>query len=232
VSPDLTFAHSADRVQRLHERISDVRDRFGKNDVDARRVNLNNITMATGAAQCTLRLLHWARHGGEPYLVAGLGLAEPAHISIVAKDMLRASKLFLLLEAQFQLEALFRSLIMAVDSEPTPNAFFRLCERIIALAGLDNEGSHVQVLNVPALMRNSMHANGIHAGFKGADTSLMVDGVEFRFVHGAPVECGHWLHITTALMASMAIVENILASATFRGIPLVPDPYAAARAVN
>jgi hypothetical protein len=63
--------------------------------------------MAANAATATLRLFHWAKNGGETALTQAMGLSQPEYINFVAEDMLRSSRLFLLLESQFQIETLF-----------------------------------------------------------------------------------------------------------------------------
>jgi hypothetical protein len=100
-NPDPTFAHQADRVHGLYQLVADVRDKHTSDETDARRVNLNNIMMAANAATATLRLLSWAKQGGETTLIQALGLSKAEYINFIAEDLLRSTRLFLLLESQF-----------------------------------------------------------------------------------------------------------------------------------
>lgn len=230
-NPDPTYGHQADRVQRLHELIADVRDEFGHAETDARRVNLNNVLMATGAASATLRLLHWAKFdGGDVHLIAALNLLDPEYINLVAEDMLRSSRLFLLLECQFQFEALMRNVLISLSGERGPQGFYNLARRLIELVQLPEPNEKLADMNVAALMRNSMHANGVHHGQKGSSSVRVLDGIEFRFENGARVQCGHWLHVTTALAASLGVIRAILNAPVVRALEHVPDQYAVLRA--
>lgn len=230
-NPDPTFGHTADRVQLLHELIADVRDEFGRAETDARRVNLNNVLMATGAASATLRLFHWAKFGGgEVHLIAGLALADSRYINLVAEDMLRSSKHFLLLEGQFQFEALLRNVLISLSGERGPQGFYKLARKVLELAQLPEPDEKLADMNVAALMRNSMHANGVHYGFQGSSTVRLLNGIEFRFENGARVQCGHWVHVTTALAASLGAIRAILNAPAVRALERVPDQYAVLRA--
>jgi hypothetical protein len=96
-----------------------------------------------------------------------------------------------------------------------------------APAGVAEAAAKLETLYIPALIRNSMHANGIHHGHKGRSTVVTIDGVEFRFEHEKRVQCGSWVHIATALTGALRVVDEILSCATITGLGVVKDPYAA-----
>lgn len=226
VNPDATFAQQADRVYGLYQQVADIRDKHGAGDTDARRVNLNNVMMAANAATSTLRLMAWAKQGGDVVLIQALGLAKPEYINPVAEDLLRSSRLFLLTESQFQIETLFRNILLALAKPAGKQGFYNVAKDVLAAAGVADPATKLRILNVPALMRNSMHANGIHYGWKGSDTIEVIKGVEFRFEHGKRVQCGSWYHIVTALSASFEVVYEILGSAAVSALGVIPDAYA------
>ncbi len=229
-NPDQTFQQQADRVYALYQRIADVRDKHPYQDTDARNANLNNVMMAANSSVATLRLLHWAQQGGDGVLVKALGLAKPEYINPVAEDMLRSSRLFLLLESQFQFEALFRNILLSVNRPADKQGFYSVVRDVLAFANLSDQPRKLQMLNVPALMRNSMHANGIHHGWKGSDSVETIAGVEFRFEHGKRVQCGSWFHIVTALSASVDVVDELLSAHAVSSINTVPDLYSSQKA--
>ena len=189
VNPDSTFGLQADRVNALYQRIADIRDRYSSFS-DARRVNLNNVMIAANASIAILRLLDWASRGGEAILIQELRLTKPEYINAVAEDLLRSSRLFLLVESQFQVEALFRNALIALGRTTIKIGYYNVANDLLGAVGLPNSDAKLHVLNVPALMRNSMHSNGIHQGWRGTDTIEVIRGLEFRFEHGKPVHCG------------------------------------------
>jgi len=229
-NPDPTFAHQADRVHGLYQFIADIRDKHSSQEADARRVNLNNIMMAANAATTTLRLLSWAKQGGESALIQALGLSKPEYVNFVAEDLLRSTRLFLLLESQFQIETLFRNILIALGQPAGKQGFYNVAQQLLSVSGVGGAETKLRILNVGALLRNSMHSNGIHHGYKGASTLETIDGVEFRFDHGGRVQCGSWFHIVTAIRASLKIVDEILSASGVKAVALIPDEYATQRA--
>ena len=230
-NPDSTFGEQADRVLRLYQQATDIRDKHSAADSDTRRVSLNNVAMAANAATTTLRLMDWAKRGGDGVLIQALGLAKPEYINPVAEDLLRSSRLFLLVESQFQIETAFRNVLLALGKPATKQGFYNVAEAVLQATALPDPGTRLRILNVPALLRNSMHSNGIHHGWKGADTIESIKGVEFRFEHGKRVQCGSWHHIVTALSASLEIVDEVFGSSTVKQISAIPDAYAEQKAI-
>ncbi len=231
-NPDATFAQQAERVFAFYQQAVDIREKHAAGDNDTRRVSLNNIAMAANAATSALRLMHWAKHGGEGLLIQALGLAKPEYINPVADDLLRASRLFLLLESQFQMETAFRNILLALGQPATRQGFHNVADAVLKAVAVADPDLKLRVLNVPALLRNSMHANGVHHGWKGTDTVETIEGAEFRFQHGKRVQCGSWYHIVTALSASLEIVDAVFSSAVIQKLANIPDVYAEQKAAE
>jgi hypothetical protein len=224
-NPDATFLQQAERVNTLYQRVGDIRDRTSSSETDTRHVNLNNVMMAANASMATLRLLDWAKRGGDGVLIQALGMARPEYINLVAEDLLRSSRLFLLLESQFQIETLFQNILLTLGRRADKQGYYNVARDLIAAAGLADPDMELRVLNVPALMRNSMHSNGIHHGWNGTDTVEVINGVEFHFQHGKRVQCGSWYHIVTALLASFDVVDEVLTSNPVKDLAEIPDRY-------
>ena len=181
---------------------------------------------AANAATATLRLLSWAKQGGDNLLIQALGLAKPEYINLIADDLLRSSRLHLLIESQFQIEAAFRNVLAALGKPAGMQGFYKVVETTLAATGVADAQVKARILNVGAMMRNSMHSNGVHHGWKGTNTLEIIHGVEFRFDNGQRVQCGSWIHIITALSASFEIVGEVFASAPVVAIQDIPDTYA------
>jgi hypothetical protein len=152
VNPDATLLDQANRVQALHESICDLWDALGKGEPDARHVNLNNICMATNAALGTLRLWHAAVADEGKGLAVMLG-CEQSHLNMIQEDMLRAAKLFLLLEFQFQTETLYATVTKAVGASPAKMGFYNIAKATLEAVGLADADAKLGILTVPAKMR-------------------------------------------------------------------------------
>lgn len=167
-NPDATFVQQAERVNTLYQRIGEVRDRRSLSETDARRVNLNNVMMAANASMATLRLLGWAKQGGYGVLIQALGLARPEYITPVTEDLLRGSRLFLLLESQFQIETLFHNILLTLGRATEKQGYYNVAQDVISAAGLadpDSEATGAQCASpdaeLHALERDSSWPEGL-----------------------------------------------------------------------
>jgi hypothetical protein len=176
----------------------------------------------------TLRLWHAAVADDGKSLAVLLG-CDQSHLKMVQEDMLRAAKLFLLLEFQFQTETLFAGVTKAVGAAPAKMGFYNVAKTTLEAMGLTGVDAKRRVLTVPAKMRNSMHSNGVYHGRSETGT---IKGVEFKFEDGKKVECGSWFHIVTALQASIEITAEVLKSPRATSIALIEDAYAVQKAVD
>jgi hypothetical protein len=68
---------------------------------------------------------------------------------------------------------------------------------------------------VPAMLRNSLHNNGIH---KWSSQTVIVDGEDYVFAKDNRINCGSWSHIFHAVNSSLSIYEEILTSERIRAI--------------
>lgn len=107
--------------------------------------------MTANASMATLRLLNWAKRDCDGVLIEALGLARPEYINLVVEDLLRSSRLFLLLESQFQIKALSRNILLALGRSADKREYYNVAKDVIATAGLADRDLKLRVLNVPAL---------------------------------------------------------------------------------
>jgi hypothetical protein len=166
MNPDATFLQQADRVNTLYHRVGDIRDRSSSSETDARSVNLNNVMMTANAGMATLRLLSWAKRGGDGVLIQALGLARPEYINLVAEDLLRSSRLFLVLESQFQIETLSRNILLALGRRADKRGYYSVAKDVIATTGLADRDLKLRVLNISASPLSGMSTEHGHCRIK------------------------------------------------------------------
>ncbi|MCH7479130.1 MAG: hypothetical protein IIA14_13655, partial [SAR324 cluster bacterium] len=79
-------------------------------------------------------------------------------------------------------------------------------------------------LKVLALIRNSLHHNGIH---RGDLAHFAIVGVDFDFAKGKKVPCAGWQHVAHAIGSVIVAINEILTSPEINGLPPpVRDEYA------
>lgn len=197
-------------------------DDFGYSSHDARWVALNNIATVAKASQLVLNLLDSWCIGDETVRsfipqVVGIQPVTPEAVKAGGEWLNGNSRLGFLLLSQFQIENLLRNLCREL-ALPLPQGFFSLATGILERLNLRSD---LSTLNVLALLRNSLHNNGIHDGYRGSSTSVQIGPVRYDFIHGQRVTCANWEHVANALEASIGVLKRVLSHAA---VIAIPDP--------
>ncbi len=224
-----SYADQAECVASLADAARSIKDRLGYPDFDARCVALANVEAVARSCQMVLNLLDSWTVGDNtvrqviPQLI-GLQTVTTEGIKYAGDALNKTSKLALAVLAQFQIENLLRCLAAELNI-PQPIGFYKLATNL--LDDLQLRGDELQRLNVPALIRNTLHNNGIHTGFKNSDTVVTIEEVTYEFRHGKPVHYASWQHIAHALESALGVVERVLDDQRVKALPVpVKDRYA------
>jgi hypothetical protein len=224
-----SHSEQAKCVASLVLKAEEVYARFGYSDQDARSVVLNSVRSIAYSAQMVLNLLDSWCTGNEAVRVAIpqlLGLTNVSDRSVkVAGDTLhKTAKRSLIILGQFQIETCLRNLARELKIKMSNRGFYPLTKSLVAVSGLP--GALVDELNVAAFIRNSLHGNGIHSGYKGRDTVTTLDNVTYEFLHQQPVSCANVEHIAHALESSVNILATIFDTQQVRDLKdPVTDQY-------
>jgi hypothetical protein len=145
-----------------------------------------------------------------PQLLGLTGVTDHS-VKVAGNSLHKNTKLSLALLGQFQIENCLRNLVREMTpDQPPPKAFFSLAQSLVTHLGLpDNLVAH---LNVAALIRNSLHSNGIHAGYQGLDTVTTLNNVTYEFRHQQKVSCATVEHIAHALESSVGILSTMFSA--------------------
>lgn len=216
VTPMNSYADVADNLNVLAERFGHLRDQLGYSMLDARSHALHEGRNITQASLAIVNILS----AGEKKTIdlpRLIGLTQGT--LQVAADMLdNTSRQMLLTLLQFKVETLFRNVLVGLGVTDPPQGYYRLTEKLLDSITAADKTRTRAVLQVPALIRNSLHSNGYHHGFQGSSTSIELDGERFDFIDGQQVECAGWKHIILAFMAVLTIVEEILLTPEVQGL--------------
>jgi hypothetical protein len=207
-----SHSEQAECVASLVLKTEEVRMRFGFSDQDARSVVLNNVRSIAYTAQMVLNLLDSWCIGNEavrdaiPQLLGLINVSDRS-VKVAGDTLHKTAKLSLVILGQFQIETCLRNLARELNIKMPNRGFYPLTKSLIAFLGLP--GVLVDELNVAAFIRNSLHGNGIHSGYKGRDTVTTLDNVTYEFLHQQPVSCATVEHIAHALESSVNILATI-----------------------
>jgi len=156
-----------------------------------------------------------------------LGLVDvnDKSVQLMGDSIHKTTKLSLILIGQFQLENCIENLNIALGLNSNLPGFYNKAKTIINHLGINSE--RLEILNTGALIRNSLHSNGIHKGFRNTDSHIRIEGVDYDFIHDQKVTCASLPHITHSLECAVNVLDEIIISQQIKQITsLIEDKYA------
>ncbi len=222
---------AAERVVALSNRLLEGSRPYS--DTDARGVALRNCRVCALSCTMVLNILGHLEAGSitsdqfEKLVGLTTGTSHAAARALAKMTRLGFITLFV-----FPIENLFKNLLRGLGKEP-PKGYYDIACAALESVSVNDPDSKLGILNTPALIRNSLHANGIHYGYKDSSTSINIGGVVFDFAHGRPVRCAGWGHIVHALDAVLAVAMEIISTPEIKALKdPIQDQYASEQATG
>ena len=228
-----SYLDAAKRLVNLAEKLRQVRNSRGYSERDARAVALANCCnlSLTSASLCLLLSPGEGRTTEEDFLA--LFQLRSGNAQEISDAINRFNRLSFLTLFHFQLDNLLRNLARELKLDHRRPGYYRLLEDFVEQLTTDRRIQILEVLLTPAYIRNSLHANGIYHGYQGSSTSFVIDGVQYGFVNGQPLQCASWGHVIHAFGAAIAAIEEILGTPQVVRLPdPIEDTYAWERATT
>jgi hypothetical protein len=209
------------RAQALQNKCSSILERLQLPRDDARALGIVHVgSLCSTLAELPLRLFHEAEsREGAPRLMKVLGYRTVDDMEIVLKDLVLNALIAWVTTTQFALENCVESVLDAIPDEKKRGSFSKSVLRLIQVANLEDPDTKYEILMVPAWIRNSLHAVGIH---NRDSKSVDIDGVQYIFEKGERVACGSWSHIFHAYDHGLDIYEEMLCSPRVKAIIRIP----------
>lgn len=204
-----TYKEIAEELLNFGNRLLKLKTSFGFSDEDARETAITNSRIAFNNSLMILNILNVRaedRCSDDDFRkLLGLASGSTQHAADFIEKMQRLS---LVVFYQFQIENMLSNLHRELPSGSSKSTFYGLAEYFVGKLGIQT--NKLDYLNVPALIRNSLHSNGIHHGYQGQSKSVTIGNLVYDFKHTEKVSCAGWNHIVVALSASIDCVEEIL----------------------
>ncbi|MBM4033668.1 MAG: hypothetical protein FJ291_18060 [Planctomycetes bacterium] len=199
------------QVQAIKDKCHAIVERLGLGEDDARVQAIVHVRQFCNTlAAAPIKLQQSAeRPNNVPALLAVLGLSSTADLKSMLGDLNKNAKLSFLTMVQFALENCVNQVLDAMTGKRAIRPFSRAVRLLAERAGIQPFQAKLDALLVPAWMRNSLHANGIHRH----DTRIfVVEGEPYAFVEGKRVQCASWSHVLHAVVCSLSVYEEMLTS--------------------
>lgn len=204
-SDPANFGETSTRLQKLCERISKLRDSLGLPVEDARHIALvacSDISQCVGVSAHIVKSFECGILKAEDLdRIAGI-IPDQAKDAIAL--WIKNNRNSFLVMYQFTIENLLRNLSKEIGIETRKKGFAEISR---ALLGKLDLLEFLDLLSLPALIRNTLHNNGIHSG---QHDKVTIDDFEFEFRNNEAVVCSGWGHIILAVNGSLDVVEKLL----------------------
>lgn len=110
---------------------------------------------------------------------------------------------------QFALENCIERVLDSLPGKRGLNNFSRTSRCLIETLNLNNPQQKHELIMVPAWIRNTLHAGGIH---KKSDKTVIIDGESYIFEKNQRFKCASWSHTFHAFLHCLDVYEEILCS--------------------
>lgn len=220
----------AECILHLIETCNGLIKKYGYPDNDTRTASLVNIRLVSYSNLGIANLLDsWSKGGNTvqqiiPQLL-GLTQGDTKSVQLMGNSLHKTSKLSLILLGQFQIENCIVNIGNALNVNSNSMGFYNKANALLTHLGLHS--SRLDILNTGAQIRNSLHSNGMHHGYNGADFHSNLKDVQYDFVDGQKVSCASSPHIAHALECSVDVLDEIYSTHQMKSYSsLIPDAYA------
>ena len=225
-----TQKDNAECILHLIETCTRLIKKYGYPDNDTRTASLVNVRFVSYSSLGISNLLNSWSIGDDlirttiPQLL-GLDKVDDTAVQLMGDSLNKTSKLSLILLSQFQIENCIANICNALGVESTGIGFYNKADALLSHCGFGQD--KLDVLNTGAQIRNSLHSNGIHHGYRGNNFHSELEGVEYEFIDGQKVSCASYPHIAHSLECSVEILDDIFSAREVKShTSLIPDTYA------
>ncbi len=209
------------QAKALQHKYNDILGKLGLPRDDARALGIRHVGgLCATLAELPLKLFHEAESkDGRPMLMKILGLRKVDDMETLLGDLVYNANIAFVTTIQFALENCVERVLDSIPGEKGCGGFSKSVRRLIQVVNLNDPDTKYRILMVPAWMRNSLHANGIHSG---SSKSVDIDGAQYIFEKGRRVGCASWSHVLHAFDHGLDIYEEMLCSPIVKSIRWIP----------
>ena len=176
-----TQKDDAECILHLIETCTGLIKKYGFPDNDTRTASLVNVRLVSYSSLGISNLLDNWSIGDDvvrqaiPQLL-GLDKVDDKSVRLMGDSLHKTSKLSLILLGQFQIENCIANICNALGVESNSIGFYNKAYALLSHCGIGQ--SKLDVLNTGAQIRNSLHSNGIHHGYRGSNFHSELKGVQ------------------------------------------------------
>ena len=210
------------QMQKVKDKCNLIIDHLDLSQDDARTLGIIHVRQFCNTLAVTaIRIQQVAENKNNlPILGRLFGVQDFAALKSILSDLNPNFKTSFVTMVQFALENCIERVLESLPGEQGLNNFSRTSKRLIEFLQLEDPIRKHELVMVPAWIRNTLHAGGIH---KKPDKRVVIDGEAYVFKKNKRFKCASWSHIFHAFLHSLYVYEEILCSEPVKAIKRI-DP--------
>ena len=205
------------QIQEIKDKCNSIIENLNLNESDVRIQGMIHVRgLGNTLAAIPIKLQQNAENPNNiSAILSLLGLASIDDLRTILEDFNANSKIGFITSVQFVLENCIVRIIEAIPGVDPKFSFSQNADIIIEQSEIPQAAHKLDLMLLPAWIRNTLHANGIH---NRSNRTFVVDGESYIFEKGQRIACGKWSHLFHAIFHSLAIYEEIFTSDRIRAI--------------
>lgn len=205
------------QIQEIKDKCNSIIENLNLNESDVRIQGMIHVRgLCNTLAAIPIKLQQNAENPNNiSAILSLLGLSSIDDLSIILEDFNANSKIGFITSVQFALENCIVRIIEAIPGVDPQFSFSQNADIIIEQSEIPQAAHKLDLMLLPAWIRNTLHANGIH---NRSNRTIVVDGESYIFERGQRIAGGTWSHLFHAISHSLVVVEEIFISDRIRAI--------------
>jgi hypothetical protein len=206
-----TWKERSLQLQGVTKKCDLILERLALSEDDARSQGFIHVRqLCNTIAAVPIILMRHAEDGStRPAVMRLFGIHELKTLESWLSDLNKNAKLSFITMVQFALENCIECVLNALPRVKALGKFSKSARRLIEVAKINDPEIKHQILMVPAWIRNTLHAAGIHSY---ASKTVNIDGIPYVFEKGQRFSCGSWSHLFHAIQHALDVYEEMICS--------------------
>ena len=212
----LPFDKYVSRFFQLIARFKDIIEEHDYPKKDVRRQSLTNCRSYALVAYFFLNIMFAHKNGIITEKISSVVFNLKLKLAyIVFEDFDHFVQLGYVTNFMFQVENLFKSILVKLEKKDPPKNFFCITKHLFEIISISEKEKKKDIIKAASWIRNSLHSNGTHTN---ETKTIDVAGIPFEFKNGDAVSCASWSHLHLVTNEILTILDEVISCSEVKGV--------------